>query len=483
MRGAVRSAFLQNCTVVFGCLLLGFALVVWADKLSPVLLLAFPIAAATAIMVVHQPFLGLAALVFFPQVDAFTKIIFAGLPISGLKILAVLTLAGLIFTYKNRSAGKQDIPAPVAAKFVVLLILALLISVVLAHDQSFALSDLRRFAGIVLLCYLVVALTDTTKRFEILLLAIMGSTILSSLVVIYDWAFHDNLFAAQRDIQDAAVSKGGYRSSGASIRSAPMVATMFLCGISMAAIFYLRTSRWRIFTAATLVIGSLGLFFNSTRSASITYAILLVWLIFKFRKSRILPILFFGSIFAALILLPLVPADYWDRMLGLFDPGRDWTLYRRMSYHIVGWDLFEKFPIFGIGFGNFPLFFVDFDYRWIPGRTTDADGLKQLHNQYLQIAAESGIVALACYLGLLGSCLGCLSQVRKKAASVRIGVIAEALQFSFVGLLIQLAFLSNKQNKYLWIHIGLVIALYYINKAASRENGGKNEAISEPESA
>ena len=200
-----------------------------------------------------------------------------------------------------------------------------------------------------------------------------------------------------------------------------------------------------------------------------TYVIMLVWLLFKLRKSPAFPLLLCCVALVLVGLLPLVPADYWVRISALFEPGKDFTIDRRISYHLIGLDLVQQYPLFGAGFGNFPLYFIDFDYRWIPGTKPDEDGFKQLHNQYLQVAAESGIIALACYLGLMAACLASFNRVRKEAASPKIRVIAEAAQYSFVSLLIQIAFLSSKLNKYLWIYIGFAIALHYVSKARSRD--------------
>lgn len=471
----MRTALPRNGILVLGSLLIGIAIVSWADTLSPMTILAVPIAIAAAVVIFRRPFLGLAALVALVQIDAVAALIFSSAPISGIKVLALLTLAGLIFNYRNRSRANRHDPAPPAVTFLILLLLTLLISVVLAHDLGLALSELRRFAGVVLLCYLVIALTDTTERLEVLLLAIMGTTLISSLVVIHDWSFGDNLFAAQRTIRYADLVDG-YRSSGASIGGATNAATMLLCGTTLAIIFFVRTPRWRIFTAATAVIGSLGIFFNSTRSASMTFVIMLVWLLFKLRKSPSFPLLLCCAALVLVALLPLVPADYWVRISALFEPGKDFTIDRRISYHLIGLDLVQQYPLFGAGFGNFPLYFIDFDYRWIPGTKPDEDGFKQLHNQYLQVAAESGIIALACYLGLMAACLASLNRVRKEAASPKIRVIAEAVQYSFVSLLIQIAFLSSKLNKYLWIYIGFAIALHYVNIAKSRDGADDEPA-------
>lgn len=463
----MRSSFLQNTVLVFGSLFVGIALTAWADKLAPSMMLVALIAVIPTFVIIRQPFLGLVALVSCVQTDAIANLVFEGFSSFGVKILVLLTLAGLVFVPANRSRAKKQDTGTIAETMLVLLVLVLLISAVLAHDLGLALDTFRRFAGVVILCFLVIALSDTTRRLEILLLAIMATTLISSLIVIYDWSFSDNLVGTKGAIEGSA-QESGNRSRGSYGGAAPMAATMILCGTTLAAVFCARTPRWRRFTAATLMVGSLGIFLNATRSASLTYLIMAVWLVLKFRRHRMFPVVVLAILLAAVIFLALIPAEHWERMSALMDPDKDITIYRRLSYHIIGFDLVSQFPVFGAGFGNFPLFFDDLDYRWLTGRVPDEDGFKQLHNQYLQVAAESGIVALAAYIALLASCFMGLGRVCRRAASPAVGLLAEAVQFSFASLLIQIAFLSNKLNKYLWIYIGLAIALHYVNKAEAR---------------
>ena len=461
----MRSTYLPNAILVSCCALLGFALAVQIESISLSKLAAVPIALIAGIAIVRYPFIGLVGLVFMSQVDAFVVMFLSGLPISATKILALLTLAGVILDYRRRSFARFGQSTPLVVKFVFLLIIATLISVVLAHNHAFALATLKQFASFVLLCYLIVVLANTTMRLEVLLLAVMASTLLCSLVIIYDWSFGENLFAAERELKFGRPVPG-FRSSGASLNAAPTVASMLLCGVSLAAIYCLRTPRWRAFTCAVVIIGSLGILFNSTRSTSFIYILMYAWIVFKFRDSRRFPLLLLGPFLLTVIVLTFMPGDHWSRMSELF-AGEDNTIGRRVSYHIVGFDLFLRYPIFGAGLGNFPLYFIDMDYRWIPGTFVGGDGMKDLHNQYLQTAAERGIVALFCFLGLLVAALKSLNQVRIEAATQEIRVAAEAIQFSLVGFMIQIGFKPGP-SKYLWILLGFVIALQFINQAANR---------------
>lgn len=457
-------------------------LISWTDKLSPIIVLGAPVAIVAGLLLVRQPFLCLVVMVSYVQTSAMASVILRGYTEFGFKILTLLALIGLIFIQENRNrAKKQDAP-PIATTLYLLLLLAFLISVVLAYDPGYALDRFIQFMAVATLSFLIVALVDTVRRFEIILVAILATTFVSSVVVIYDWSFNDNLFGgyARPDMEGAET--GGNRSSGTFHGVATMAATMILCGTTLAAIFLVRVPHWRLFTIAIVVVGSMGIVLNSTRSAALTYLIMALWLVIKLRKHRLFPALLLALVLAIAIVLSAIPAEHWSRMLELLEPSKDQTIYRRLSYHIIGLDLLEQFPMFGVGFGNYPLFFDDYDYRWIEGRFSPEDGgSRQLHNQYFQIAAESGIIGVACYLALLGTCWVGLSRVRRKAATPTIGVLAEAVHFSFASLLIQIAFLANKYNKYLWIYVGLAIALHYINQSESRRlAAAKHSQQSEP---
>ena len=313
----MRSSLVQISMLVFGSLFVGIVLTNWGDKLSPSMALAAPIAIAAAFVVVRHPFLGLVALVGYEPTTAIGMLILGDLSNHVTEILMLLTLGGLFFVHENRlRATKQD-PAPVAVSIIVLFVLALLISVVLAYDPGLALDAFRRFAGVVILCFLVIALTDSTRRFEVLLLAIMATTLVSSLVVIYDWSFSVSLLGRWSGAID------GDRSSGTYLGAATGAARMILCGTALAAVFFVRMPRWRLFTAATAIAGSLGIFLNATRSASLTYLVLAVWLLLKLRKNRMFPVILLAVLLSIVIFLALIPAEHWERMSELLEPNKD----------------------------------------------------------------------------------------------------------------------------------------------------------------
>ena len=68
--------------------------------------------------------------------------------------------------------------------------------------------------------------------------------------------------------------------------------------------------------------------------------------------------------------------------------------------------MINDFPVFGIGYGNFPIRFLDYQSKFFenPGNILYLDhaaNIKQAHNEYLQVFAETGIVGFVLFIIIL----------------------------------------------------------------------------------
>ena len=169
-------------------------------------------------------------------------------------------------------------------------------------------------------------------------------------------------------------------------------------------------------------------------------------------------------------MVPLIPPSYWQRQATLTDFSSDLSLRRRLGYNIIGLHVLAEHPLLGVGPGNYKVHYMDPDYRWMPGRGVVP---RQLHNMYLEVATETGVVGLICFLGMLYLALRSLNRVRKRAPTKELRDLGEALHFAFVGLLIASAFVPNEYNKYVWIFTGLGVALGRIAGGAGVVGGGR----------
>ncbi len=144
---------------------------------------------------------------------------------------------------------------------------------------------------------------------------------------------------------------------------------------------------WAILVAATTSAATLLTF---TRNAYVGFAAaLIVYLAFR-RPAGLLAL---PPVAAAVYLLS--PAGIRLRLLSIFDPS-DPTNRDRLDMAIAGWRMIRDFPVFGLGLTlvkpYYPLYRVPDSLRW---------RVPHLHDNVLQIAAESGLFAAAAYVALL----------------------------------------------------------------------------------
>lgn len=89
----------------------------------------------------------------------------------------------------------------------------------------------------------------------------------------------------------------------------------------------------------------------------------------------------------------------------IFDAGRvvvtpdNFAIVERMAHWQAGWRMFQDYPLFGVGAGNFNTAYPDY----YVGRWEISQG--HAHNYYIHTLAESGILGLLSYLLLIGAML------------------------------------------------------------------------------
>jgi O-antigen ligase len=107
----------------------------------------------------------------------------------------------------------------------------------------------------------------------------------------------------------------------------------------------------------------------------------------------------------------LLPVALTDRLqtignnLRIFDAGQvsvtpeNFAIVERMAHWQAGWRMFQTYPIFGVGAGNFNVAYPEFFIA--PWATSQGHA----HNYYIHTVAESGIFGLLSYLLLVGMML------------------------------------------------------------------------------
>src|SRR5205814_2313355 len=86
----------------------------------------------------------------------------------------------------------------------------------------------------------------------------------------------------------------------------------------------------------------------------------------------------------------------------------------------------------------------------------------QVHNVYLQYAADLGLPGLALFLLLLRACLGRARSIRRQAAErpelAELGTLAEGIEFAIVGFTVAAFFYPVGYHVYFYYPAGLAVA-------------------------
>lgn len=144
------------------------------------------------------------------------------------------------------------------------------------------------------------------------------------------------------------------------------------------------TVGWRLVAAAIVLLMIATVVFTKSRSGVLGLGVVLLALLVLSRSIK--PAVVVGALAASLMVAPLMPATFWNRMATILDSeedARSFTGSREARSTLLreAWDTFLEHPITGVGAGQFE------NYN-PPGRE---ERWRQAHNVLLQVAADLGI--------------------------------------------------------------------------------------------
>ncbi len=256
-----------------------------------------------------------------------------------------------------------------------------------------------------------------------------------------------------------------YRVSG-DLGDANSFAAFALAGLALLpALLAVCRSRW--LRAVVLLLAALQViivFYSRSRTGFLALCCLFLLWLFLYQKylknvgnsSSIFSVLAILMVSGFLILF-FVSEDYFSFMYNTILGGifrEEGTMGLRYSYWKVAIIAFKSSPIWGIGLGNFQWFTLKFPIRY---------GVV-VHNAYLHVLAETGIVGLFLFLGWQAMALYRFWLVINTGPTLNIRLLG----FSGISALLVLMFmgltLSSQWDKLLWIIAGYSISLAAYNK-------------------
>jgi O-antigen ligase len=159
----------------------------------------------------------------------------------------------------------------------------------------------------------------------------------------------------------------------------------------------------------------------------------------------------------------------WDRVTTDYDGGGT----GRTELWDVGWQIFEEHPVTGIGLNNFR----NESNRYVrrPGNLEFVELIAErpqvVHNAYLQVLVEAGVIGLVLFLALLLACLRAAWVAAKRFEALgqrRLAELARAVLVAGIGMMAAAFFLSNTTDRRWWVLLALGPAMLAMARRAAR---------------
>jgi O-antigen ligase len=408
-----------------------------------------PAAAGGGVTFSGLGFAAFLALLVFAQIDAVGNRLFGALLPVSLYSALYLAAAALALCAWAGDRGTRLVAVPAHGVRVAAALLAwAAFAWTLSRHGDPGWEYLKGFAKAAGLLGLAALLVDTPQRLRAALWAMVGGGIVSALIV-YGDSFTGTRLVSSSEAAATASFGGIPRSAGGSDENPTTAAHMLLVSTALLLGLFAAVRSLRIPAGIGIAICLGALALMAARSALIGLLPAVLIFLFVLRRERAFPLILLGVVALVVAAIVVSPA-LLDRLTALADWGRDPTLVRRTTYLAVGFDLLQQSPVWGIGPGNFPIYFVGEEYRFLPGRTPI---MRELHNTYLDVAVELGLVGLLLFLALVGTALA--EARRALLGGGAVSAAGLALVLALVALLVASFFMPNKDMRYLWLLLGL----------------------------
>lgn len=392
--------------------------------------------------------------VVFAQIDAVANRLTAGAPISLIQIAIGGLFASTLLVASTPDARASRAVGTTGVRLILLLMLWAVFAWTLSRFRGEGYEYLVKLATSVgpALCLILIA--DRAWQIRALVWAMVGAGAVSAAIVLIEHKTGTRLVATALAATTADFD-GVARSSGGSDQNPTSAAQMLMVSVAMAfGMLFAGEKPGRLVLLGVAAIGSVALALMSARSAILGLGAAMGLIVLSFRRERYFPLILFAVAIGGMVGLLFLPATLVERFAAIGDFGKDQTLYRRITYLRIGFDLLQGSPVWGIGPGNFPQYYVGDAYRYMPGRELMP---RELHNTYLDTAVEYGLVGFGIFATLLGHALLSARSGFSRGSSVVLSRASFAIVVALCALLVGCFFMPHKDMRYLWIMIALAI--------------------------
>jgi O-antigen ligase len=429
-----------------------------AASVSPVLTIAAAVGAGFAFVSFRSLPAGLA---FFVLLTFFER-----LPGSAASGLTLVKLAGFVLAvaWLVDLANRRAVPfflrdRPVLAYAVIFFLGWSLASMLWAPFPGAARADfLRLFQGLILF---LIAFSAIRKPRHLLwvIWAYVGGAAMSAIVGLAGGTSSEQ-FTPYNDF--SRLSGGiGDPNELAAILVPAVVFAAFLLPISRSPV-----ARWLLLVL--IVLFSFALFLTQSRGGIVALIVVLVFMPILAGPVRVRALaVVFATVAIGIGYYSFVASPEAIKHVSAFSVGSGTG---REDLWAVATEIFKAHPVAGIGLGNFPLVEPDYATRNInlPRADLVVEQRKVVHNTYLHILTELGIVGMIPFAVLMTGCLALAwSGVRTFAlrAERRLEILARGIVIGTIGMLAAFFFISAQYEKQLWLLLGVCAALSTLARA------------------
>ncbi|MGH9348494.1 MAG: O-antigen ligase family protein [Vicinamibacterales bacterium] len=297
-------------------------------------------------------------------------------------LAAAVGLAAMIFLNLSRGASITRMTPELAAVWAVGAVILLTVPTSFWPGGSVAVFT-NLFVKVALIFMLMVNAITSPRRIERISWVIVLAFGYVSVLAWRDYALGQNLYDGHR-VGGAA---GGFFEN-------PNDLALNIAAFLPLAMMYVKRPGpvfKRVLCAAIVVLMLGALVFTKSRSGMIgSVAMLAVFLVVS---RSITPATVLAGTVAGMLVIPVVPQSFWERMASITDESKDETGSREARRVLLeqAFLLFLEHPITGVGAGQFQNYAP-------PGR---AEPWRVTHNVVLQIAAEIGVFGLVAFMFLV----------------------------------------------------------------------------------
>ncbi len=220
--------------------------------------------------------------------------------------------------------------------------------------------------------------------------------------------------------------------------------------------FFLVHRKWiKIFLISATMLMLYGWYYTFARTSVISMAIMaLIAVAIAQRKVRYIFVSLAAAVIVVFVLFVISPDSIMQKLnslwgVGILNPVFDSFRFRIESI-LGGWNLFMHNPLFGVGYGQAISHYVPF----LPSWANSPHHPLVIHNTFMVIASEQGIISLVAFIGLW---VCALCSVFRAIHWPETGPFARVLLIILIGIFISIQ--VTPMIKEVWLVLALAIAL------------------------